>query len=435
MKNIFRLLMFVGVMSLAACEDKSGLDNWFDKPAEKNTLELSISQGAVASEDGVPVVEVGPTNQWDMLTFEWTEAEPPTSDYHITGYNVKINVNGGDGADYVTGVLSADSRSVSIRKRDLYKHMYANWAYRFGSPTDMVATIYASIEGGQFYYKPVITKMEFQLTPTEITARQYYLVGEANPNGATVANAIPITMIQPDVFYQTGAVNEGDQKELILKPNSTFILSLSRDSEYPAFVCGDKLTGTIKGTQIPVDGYEMVYVENATEAAKYSKFKTLGAYVNGAQGKHNNYAISIENDDESAVPTGKIYIGRYSTQQAWIVGDAVTGEWKHQLMSWHYQAPDMLYREGHWYDKQTTPNSEGAVKIHGSNGSWGNPTWRPAYHGINPADPAAERSVATDITGFSGDPKWILPAGTDGYYRFELYNADLRMDFVPINVF
>ena len=74
-ENIFRLLMFVGVMSLAACEDKSGLDNWFDKPAEKNTLELSISQGAVASEDGVPVVEVGSTNQWDMLTFEWTEAE------------------------------------------------------------------------------------------------------------------------------------------------------------------------------------------------------------------------------------------------------------------------------------------------------------------------------------------------------------------------
>ena len=39
--------MFVGWLSFAACEDKSGLDNWFEKPAEVNTLELSITEGAV----------------------------------------------------------------------------------------------------------------------------------------------------------------------------------------------------------------------------------------------------------------------------------------------------------------------------------------------------------------------------------------------------
>lgn len=428
MKNIFKLLMFVGLMSFAACEDKSGLDNWFEKPAMKNTLQLSITQGAIDAE-GQQVIEVGPDNQWDKVTFSWTEAVPPTEDYHISNYIIKVNVNGGDGADFSTGALPADTREFSVRKRDIYKFMYANWAYRFNSPTDMVATIYANIEGGQFYYKPVVATIKFQLTPTEIVARQFYLVGDANPNGSSAADGLPIQMLQPDVFYQSGAVNEGNgQKELVLNPNSTFIISLSRESEYPAFVCGDELQGTIEGTQIPVKGFKMVYVKDAAEAANYPKFRTLDPYHSEAHGKHNNYAISIENDDESEIPTGNIYIGRYSTQPAWIVGDAVNGEWSHQLMSWSYKAPDMVYREGHWYDIETTPNSEGAIKIHGG-ANWGDPSWRPKYASTNPADPNANREVTRNS---GGDPKWKLPAGTDGYYRFELYNADMRMDFVPL---
>lgn len=431
MKNIFKLLMFVGLLSFTACKDESGLDNWFEKPAEVNTLELSITEGAVDVE-GQQNILIGPDNQFDKITFSWTEALPPTEDYHITSYQLRMNVNGGDGADYVTEKLPADARSFSVSKREIYKFMFANWGYRFGNPTDMTVSILANIDGGQFYYKPVKTTLAFQLTPTEIPAMQFYLVGEANPNGSTAADGIPITMRELDLFYQTGAVNEGSgQSELILKPNSTFIISFQNTSEYPAYVCGEKLTGTVEGTQIPVDGYKMVYVETAEEAAKYQKFQTLDAYVDGHHGKANNYAISIENDDMASPLTGNLYIGRYSTQPAWIVGDAVNGEWSHVLMNWSYKAPDMVYREGHWYDITTTPNNQGAIKIHGSN-NWSDPSWRPLQHGINPADPNANRGVTANS---SGDPKWILPGGTDGYYRFELYNAEMRMDFVPIEKF
>lgn len=416
--------MFVGVMSFAACEDKSGLDNWFDKPAEKNTLELTIGQGATVTEDGQQLVEVGPDSQWDNLVFEWTEAEPPTSDYKIANYIIKINVVGGDGADYSTGFLSADARSYTVRKRDIYKHMYANWAYRFNAPTDMVATIYANIEGGQFYYKPVITKMNFQLQPTEITARKFYLWGKANPS----EEPIEITMVQPDMFYQIGNVLDGGKK-CILNPESEFVISLSRESMYPGFVLGDKVEETIAGTQIEVeDGFQMIYVENEAQAAGKAKFMTKEANHSEAHGEHNNYWISIENDDESAVPSAKIYFGRHSTQYAWIVGDAVNGEWKHVQMNWHYKAPEMFYREGHWYDITTTPNNQGAIKIHAAN-NWNDPSWRPITHGTNPADPNSDRRVTSNS---SGDKKWVLPANTDGYYRFELHAPAMTMDFVKL---
>ena len=433
MKNIFKSLMFVGLLSFAACEDKSGLDNWFEKPAEVNTLELSITEGAVDAE-GKQNVVIGPENQFDKITFSWTEALPPTEDYYITSYQIRVNVNGGDGADYVSEKLPASARSFTVSKREIYKFMFANWAYRFGNPTDMKVSILANIEGGQFYYKPVKTTIDFQMTPNEIPAMQFYLVGDANPNGSSAGDGIPITMRELDLFYQTGAVNEGSgQSELILNPNSTFIISFQNTSEYPAYVCGDKLTGTIDGTQIPVDGYKMVYVKDATEAAKYQKFQTLDAYVDGSHGKKNNYAISIENDDMANPLTGNIYIGRYSTQPAWVVGDAVTGSWSHQRMSWNYKAPDMVYREAHWFDRVSSPagggDKQGAFKIHGG-ANWSDPSWRPVQHAIDPAAPNANFGVTSNS---GGDPKWVLNEGSDGDYRLELYNADMRINFVKLN--
>lgn len=422
MKNIFRLLMFVGAVSFASCEDKSGLDNWFDKPESVNTMELSLTAGAV-DVDGTQIIEINQDNQWDAITFSWTEALPPTADYHITGYRLKVNVSGGEYEYYTSEVLSPDTRSYSLNKREMYKFMYANWGYHFGSPTDMEATVIADIDGGQFYYKPVITSIKFQLTPKEIPARQFYIVGEANPNGDTAADGLLITMRNLDTFYQTGATDEG-QNGLVLKPNSTFIISLQLDSEYPAFVCGEKLEGAIEGTPVSVDGYKMVYVENAEEAAKYDKFHTKAEYAEGAHGVKNNYAISIENDDMSEIPTANVYFGRYCTQSAWIVGDAVNGEWSHVKMNWDYRRPEVVYRQGHWYDITTTPNNQGAIKIHGSN-NWSDPSWRPASHGANPL----YDNRASSKSG--GDPKWVMPGGTDGYYRFELNNAEMTISMLP----
>ncbi len=422
MKNIFRLLMFVGAVSFASCEDKSGLDNWFDKPEPVNTLEVGITAGAV-DVDGTQIIEIGPDNQWETITFSWTEALPPTADYHITGYKLKVNMSGGDSADYTTKVLSPDARSYTLSKRELYKFMIANWGYHFGSPTDMVVTVIADIDGGQFYFKPVVTSFNFQLTPTEIPALKFYIVGEANPKGTTAADGLPITMRNLDAFYQTGATDDG-QDRLELKPNSTFMISLQLDSEYPAFVCGEKLDEAIEGTPVSVDGYKLVYVESAEEAAKYDKFHTKGEFAEGSHGSKNSYAISIEVDDMNEVLGGNVYFGRYCTQSAWIVGDAVNGEWSHVKMNWDYRRPEVVYRQGHWYDITTTPNNQGAIKIHGSN-NWSDPSWRPINHGANPLNDNRATSNS------SGDPKWVLPGGTDGYYRFELNNAEMTISMLP----
>lgn len=102
-------------------------------------------------------------------------------------------------------------------------------------------------------------------------------------------------------------------------------------------------------------------------------------------------------------------------------------------MSWNYKAPDMVYREAHWFDRVSSPagggDKQGAFKIHGG-ANWGDPSWRPVQHAIDPAAPNANFGVTSNS---GGDPKWVLNEGSDGDYRLELYNADMRINFVKLN--
>lgn len=395
MKNIFRLLAFVGMLSFAACEDKDGLNNWFEKPEVNNDLVLTMPEE----------LSIDPETQWNDIDFTWNTPTPPTEDYHISGYMLKIRMrDDANAAPYVVSDIPADANSCTVLQRDLYKFMIANWVFKIGKPVAIEADLLASIEGGQFYYKPMISIASANVIAADIPVRRFFVRGAASEGAA------PVAAVTVDEFYQS--------KDIVLKPNSEFVLSTQSDADFPAFMCGEKVADF---------GYEIVYVESEEEAAEkgLKPFESLNPYAEEAHGVRNNYSFAIEYDVQEL--TGVVYYGRYCTTDAWIVGDAVNGKWDHvQMVRGDYKNPEIFFHEGDFYDMDTTPDGQAAIKIHSAYGSWSNPSWRPAVHGANPLTDNRASSNS------SGDPKWIMPSGTAGKYRFELNNAEMTIKMTPL---
>ncbi len=397
MKNIFRLLAFVGVLSFAACEDKDGLNNWFDKPEANDDLVLT----APAEE-----LSISEDTQWNDIVFTWNTPTPPTEDYHISGYMLRIRMRDDvNAAPYVVENISADANSCGILQRDMYKFMVANWIFRIGEPVAVEADLLANIDGGQFYYKPMLSTASINIVADDIPVRRFYVRGEA------VEGATQVAAVEVDEFYQS--------LDIVLKPNSQFIISAQADADFPAFMCGEKVDDF---------GYRIVYAESEEEAEEMGlqPFESLDPYADGSHGTKNNYSFAIEYDVQEM--SGTVYYGRYCTTTPWIVGDAVNGVWDHVQMEWGgYKTPEVFVHEGHFYDLTTTPNGQAAIKIHSAYGSWSDPSWRPAVHGANPL---VDNRVSSNS---SGDPKWVMPSGTDGWYRFELNNAEMTVNMTPID--
>lgn len=399
MKNIFRLLAFVGMLSFAACEDKDGLNNWFEKPEANNDLVLTMPEE----------LSIDPDTQWNDIDFTWNTPTPPTEDYHISGYMLRIRMrDDANAAPYVVKDIPADANSCKVLQRNLYKFMIANWVFKIGEPVAIEADLLASIEGGQFYYKPMLSIASANVVAADIPVRRFFI------RGAASEGAVPVAAVEVDEFYQS--------KDIVLKPNSEFILSTQSDADFPAFMCGEKVADF---------GYEIVYVESEEEAAEKSlkPFVSLDPYAEGANGVRNNYSIAIEYDVQDV--TGVVYYGRYCTEEMWVVGDAAGGWSVFDKFNWGgYKNPEVNVLEAHFYDKKTSlevakRNGEGAFKLHNSAG-YTNPTWRPVSGG---ADPRKDNRVSSNS---GGDPKWVMPEGSDGYYRVEVNNADMTIKMIPI---
>lgn len=394
--------MFVGILSFTACEDKDGLNNVFDKPAENDDLVITLPADQFT---------IGPDTQWTNFTFKWNQPTPPTEDYHISGYMLKIvNTNDSTAPAFEVEGIAADATSVDVLQRDLYKFIVANWSFYFDEPVEVRVELLAYIDGGQFYYKPMISTAVSNIVASEIPVRHFYVIGSANPYGADALTGPEIKAVEVDAEYQS--------KDIVLNPNGKFVLSTVAGQKYPCYMRGEKLDTDF--------GYEIVLVESEEDAAAKgaTEFDSFDGYASTAQGTKNNYIFTISYDVEDM--TGTVYYGRYcSLGIPYIVGDAVNGKWEHVQMKWDYKNPEIFYHEGRFYDISTTPNSEAAIKIH-LNNNWSDPSWRPVDAKQNPF----EDGRATNVS--SGDKKWVLPAGTDGWYRFELNNADMMVKMVPI---
>ena len=70
------------MLSFAACEDKDGLNNWFEKPEANNDLVLTMPEE----------LSIDPDTQWNDIDFTWNTPTPPTEDYHISGYMLRIRM-------------------------------------------------------------------------------------------------------------------------------------------------------------------------------------------------------------------------------------------------------------------------------------------------------------------------------------------------------
>ena len=406
MKNIFKILMVVGLLSFTACADESGLNNWFDKPAEGGGLELTLSQDAIVIDE---------STQWGDYSISWTDAIPPTDEYSISGYKIMVTPVDQPTATPLKVEVSAHANSYKWVLRDVYLFIFNNWNYLYGEAMDLKVEVLAEVSGGQFYYKPIRAEQIWTVTPMEIPVRSFYIVGEANPRGAN-----------PEFGIEIGCVEQGysDQlnqnKDVVLNPNSKFVLSLSRDSKFPAFMRKKKLSGQL------VDGWEAVLVETEADAANYEEFETLNPYQEQSLGTKNNYAVSMEYDQITR--GANVYIGRRCTSDAYAVGDAINRSWGPWVkFQWNYQYPDVVYLAQEFYDAATT-GSEGAFKVSDRDGNWGDNgrSWRPASGGANPFD---DNRV---VTQYGGDPKWKMPAGISGMYIMALNNADLTITMIPM---
>lgn len=397
--------MFVGLLSFTACEDESGLNNWFDKPAEGGGLELTLSKDAIVIDE---------TTQWENYSISWTEAVPPTEEYSIAGYKIMILPVDQPTATPMKVEVNAKTTSYKFVLRDIYLYIFNNWNYLFGESMDLKVTILADVTGGQFYYKPIKAEQVLTVTPQDIPVRSFYIVGDANPRGAA-----------PEYGIEVGCVEQGysDQlnqnKEVVLNPNSTFVLSLSRDSKFPAYMRKKKLEGDF------IDGWEAVLVESEAEAAAYEEFETLNPYQEQSLGEKNNYAVSMEYDQISR--SANVYVGRRCTVDVYAVGDAVARSWGTWIkFQWDYKYPDVVYLAQEFFDTPTT-NNEGCFKLHTRQSYTGNgESWRPASAN---ADPRSDNRV---VTQFGGDPKWKMPDGSVGQYICVLNNADLTIMMIPM---
>lgn len=405
MKNILKLFVLVGTLAFASCEDKSGLNNVFDKPAVSDkAIEITID-----NEEGF---ELNETTQWETFSFSWTEAVPPTSDYTIAGYKALIVPAEQPKAEPMVIEFDAETTSHEFTLRDLYLHMYNNWVFTPGLPMDLRFEILAEITGGQFYYKPMISEKIFSFTPVEIPVRKFYVTGDAAPGGSPIA--VECT--------QQGYSDQVNQKlEMKLNPNSTFVLSLSPTEKFPAFMRGAKLEGDF------VDGYEAVLVQTEAEAANYEPFETRDPYQEESLGIKENYAITIEFDSKAM--SANVYCGRKCTMEVWGVGDGLAKAWgNHIQFTWNYKYPDAHYLVHEFYDKPTT-GSEGNFKLNITNGYKNQgESWRPAKAN---ASPFSDNRVVTK-TFDGGDPKWHIPDGMGGTYICVLNNADLTIQMIPV---
>jgi len=394
MKNIFRLLAFVGMLSFAACEDKDGLNNWFEKPEVNNDLVLTMPEE----------LSIDAQTQWNDIEFTWNTPTVPTEDYRISGYMLRIRMRDDVNATpYVVKDIPAEANSCKVLQRDFYKFIIANWIFKLGEPVAVEADLLANIDGGQFYYKPLLSVASANVIAADIPVRRFFV------KGAAADSALPVAAVTVDEFYQSA--------DIVLKPNSEFLLSTQSDADFPAFMCGEKVGDF---------GYKIVYCESEEEAAAKGckPFESLNPYAEGAHGTKNNYMFTIEYDVEDM--TGVVYYGRYCTIDAWIVGDAVNGKWEHvQMQRGDYKNPEIFFHEGVFFDQDNTPDSQAAIKIH-SGQNWNDPSWRPAQHGANPL---TDNRVSSNS---GGDPKWVMPAGTAGKYRFELNNADMTVTMTPL---
>lgn len=398
--------MFVGLLSFTACEDESGLNNWFDKPAEGGGLELTLSKDAIVIDE---------TTQWEDYSISWTNAVPPTEEYSIAGYKIMVLPVDQPTATPMKIEVNANTTSYKFVLRDVYLYIFNNWNYLFGEAMDLKVTVLAEVTGGQFYYKPIKAEQVLTVTPQDIPVRSFYIVGDANPRGSA-----------PEYGIEIGCVEQGysDQlnqnKDIVLNPNSKFVLSLSTESKYPCYMRTKKLEGDF------VDGWEAVLVNSEAEAASYEEFETLNPYQEQSIGTKNNYAISMEYDQISR--GANVYIGRRCTSDAYAVGDAINRTWGPWVkFQWDYKYPDVVYLAQEFYDAATT-GSEGAFKISDRDGNWGDNgrSWRPASGG---ADPFTDNRV---VTQYGGDPKWKMPAGISGMYIMALNNADLTITMIPM---
>ena len=380
-------MLLVGVIGFSACEDPDGLDNWFDKPEADRNMELILpGEELILTEE----------NSGESLTFSWNAINPPTEEYTIR-YVFKLGIQGQNYTPALTsGDLTSDVTSFTITKRALNRFLIQDCALAPDVEVELQAKVLAYIEGGTFYYKPTISEKTMMAMGYDIPLQRLYIVGDANPAGSAAENGMEITAVNKNYFYQ--------KLNAVLKPNSSFVVSLQNTSTYPAFMDGG-------------DG-KMVYVASEADAANYSAFKTLDPYVEGTHGVANNYAVSVDYNDEGDVPTGGCYVGRYCTLPVYAVGDAVTGGWGTWVaLNWDYKNPDELTLSNDFKDKTST-GSEGCFKLHSSE-TYNDPSWRPV---VADADARSDHRVTTSS---AGDLKWKIPDGTAGSYTLHFKNHEM----------
>lgn len=126
------------------------------------------------------------------VTFTWNKAQERINNGEIT-YYFKLGLPGfTKSIDKIE--IDKDVFTYSINHFDLNLMLYGKFGIPYGSTTELEAEIIAVSEG-DFFVKPEISKVMFNVTSFEIAPVNLYLVGTANPNGSGSDKGIKLTEI------------------------------------------------------------------------------------------------------------------------------------------------------------------------------------------------------------------------------------------------
>lgn len=183
-KLINTLMIIVGfsLFSLTSCNEGEDVKIVLDTVEDGMKLNVSAEEITLSQE----------LMDNTALTFKWNQAQPRANKGTIK-YYFKLGLPGFTKATEKIEIAEGVNE-YSISHYDLNILAYSKFGISYGSTAQLEAEIIATSEG-DYFVKPEISTIKFNITTFEIAPVNLYLVGSANPKGSKISNGIKLTEV------------------------------------------------------------------------------------------------------------------------------------------------------------------------------------------------------------------------------------------------
>ncbi len=354
LKNIFMMLAVVSLSLLTSCDE--GEDVRIVLDTVENEMDLTVSaEDIVLSQEKMDET---------ALIFTWKQAQSRANNGKIS-YYFKLGLPGFNKASEKIKI-SEGVNEYTISHYDLNILAYSELGIKLGGSAQLEAEIIADSEG-DYFVKPEISTVKFNVTTFEISPTNLFLVGTANPNGAELSKGIKLTEIIEgrDIgnrYEWQGNLNAGTFK---------FVNSLTEDKG--SWSKGDSNTKLVKNNTVSNSDLEFTVT------------------------KPGLYSIILNKS------TNEIIYGYKGFSHVWGVGLGIGIAWSMPSpveFSWDARNPSIFTLEC-----TTQANQDFKLPYNDQGAGWGCPFLRPMDANANIWD---DNRVQATPGGYDPDLKWLI---------------------------